>query len=150
MKLKLSIFFVLFMIAFGLQAQDFLELAKHDLNSEKRSIVAKSINIPQDADAQFWNTYNDMEAELNVLVDKRIAIIKKFAKNYATLDNDIAGELISTYFSIISQRNKINQKYFKKMSKVISKKEAARFSQIMAQIQLLIDVQLAAEVPLIE
>lgn len=150
MKLKLSIFFALFMIAFGLQAQDFLELAKHDLNSEKRSIVAKSINISQDADAQFWNTYNDMEAELNVLVDKRIAIIKKFAKNYATLDNDIAGELISTYFSIISQRNKINQKYFKKMSKVISKKEAARFSQIMAQIQLLIDVQLAAEVPLIE
>jgi len=150
MKLKLSIFFALFMIAFGLQAQDFLELAKHDLNSEKRSIVAKSINISQDADAQFWNTYNDMEAELNVLADKRIAIIKKFAKNYATLDNDIAGELISTYFSIISQRNKINQKYFKKMSKVISKKEAARFSQIMAQIQLLIDVQLAAEVPLIE
>jgi len=55
-----------------------------------------------------------------------------------------------TYFDISQSRIKIYKTYYKKIGKVISKKEAARFIQVVDQIQLLIDIQIAAQVPLIE
>jgi hypothetical protein len=64
--------------------------------------------------------------------------------------DDVAAELAKTYFEIRANRLKINKAYYKKAAKIISKKEAARFIQILAQIQLLIDIQIAAEIPLIE
>jgi len=150
MKTRIATFLILFGTVFTASAQDLLEMIKKDINAERRAIIAEAIEIPTGQETEFWNIYNQMEAELDALTDKRAANIKNFADNAADLTDDVANDLVMTFYDINVSRFKVYKTYYKKTSKVMSKVEAARFVQVMDQIQLLIDVQLAAEVPLIE
>jgi hypothetical protein len=150
MKTRIITLLILLTSIASAGAQDLLEMIKRDINAERRTIVAEAVNIPLDQETEFWKMYNAMEQELDILTDKRAKNIEKFANNYENITDDVADELAKTYFDIVSTRTKINKAYYKKASKLISKKEAARLIQLLGQIQLLIDIQIAAEVPLIE
>ena len=150
MKTRIITLLVLLTSVVSAGAQDLLEMIKRDINAERRTIVAEALTIPLEAETEFWHMYNDMEQELDLLTDKRAKNIKKFADNYDNVTDDVADALAKTSFEISSGRVKINKTYYKKASKLISKKEAARFIQLLNQIQLLIDIQIAAEIPLIE
>jgi hypothetical protein len=150
MKTRIITLLVLLTSVASASAQDLLEMVKRDINSERRTIVAEALTIPLDQETEFWKMYNEMEQELDILTDKRAKNIEKFADNYENITDDVADDLAKTYFDIISARTKINKAYYKKASKLLSKKEAARFVQLLGQIQLLIDIQIAAEVPLIK
>lgn len=132
------------------QAQELLDLLKHDLNKEKRTLVSEAMDIKEEHKATFWQLYGEYESTMNSMADKRAQNIEKFADNYGKLTDDVANEVASTYFDIKVNRLKTNKLYYKKMKKVIGAIQAARFIQIMEQVQLLIDVQIAAEVPLVE
>ena len=135
-----------FATAFG---QGMLEMIKRDIDAERRTIVAEAMTIPLDQETEFWHMYNEMENELSLLTDKRAANIKKFADNYEDVTDDVADGLAKTSFEISAGRTKIYKTYYKKASKLLPKKDAARFIQLLQQIQLLIDIQIAAEMPLI-
>lgn len=136
-----------FATAFG---QGMLEMIKRDIDAERRTIVAEAMIIPLEQETAFWQMYNDMEKELDLLTDKRAANIKKFADNYENVTDDVADALAKTSFEISAGRTKIYKSYYKKASKLLPKKDAARFIQLLQQIQLLIDIQIAAEMPLID
>ena len=150
MKIRIATLFILFGTILPASAQDLLEMIKKDINAERRAIIAEAIKIPIGQETEFWNLYNQMEKELESLTDKRANNIKKFADNAADLSDDVANDLVMTFIDIRVNRTKIYKSYYKKITKVMSKVESARFIQVMDQIQLLIDVQIAAEVPLIE
>ncbi len=149
MKKILGIGFA-FLLTGTVMAQDLVDMVKRDINAERRTIVAEAMDLSADKEAEFWKIYNEMEKELSILMDRRVGNINKFADNYENITDEIAHELATTYFDINSQRIKIYKTYYKKISKLIGKKEASRFVQLIGQIQLIIDMQVAAEVPLIE
>ena len=149
MKKILGIVFATLLTS-AVMAQDLVEMVKRDINAERRTIVAEAMDISAEKEAEFWKIYNEMEKELSILMDKRVANINKFAENYDNVTDDIAGEIAKTYFEIQGSRVKVYKTYYKKASKLIGAKEAARFIQLLDQIQLIIDMQVAAEVPLIE
>ena len=76
--------------------------------------------------------------------------INKYGDKFENLTDDSTNEIASTYFEIETDKLKNNKAYYKKMKKAIGAIQAARFIQIMNQVQLLIDVQIASELPLIE
>ena len=131
-------------------SQDVETLLKRDLDAEQRTVVAQSIDIPSGMETEFWKIYGNMEIELDKITINRIANIKKFANKYDELSDKEADELIINFLDMNSERHKIYKKYYKKMGKIIPTKQAARLMQIINQIQLIIDVQFAAETPLIK
>lgn len=150
MKRSLFSLLLTLVIPFSLSAQDFLDLVRTEVNFEKRALVAEAMEIPSSQSVEFWNTYSNFETEINRLGDQRMANIKKFAENFENMSDKVASEIASTYFSTHQNRYKIYKKYYKKFAKTIGDKKAVRFYQIMDQIQLLIDIQIASEEPLIE
>ena len=150
MKTRIITLLILLTTVVSAGAQDLLEMIKRDINAERRTIVAEALTIPLENETEFWHMYNEMEQELDLLTDKRAKNIKKFADNYENVTDEVADELAKTHFEMEAGRLKINKTYYKKAAKLISKKEAARFIQLLGQIQLLIDIQIAAEIPLIE
>ena len=149
MKKMLGFVFALLLTG-TVMAQDLVDMVKRDINAERRTIVAEAMSLEAEKEAEFWQIYNEMEKELGILMDRRVSNISKFADNYDNITDDIAHELATAYFDINSQRIKIYKSYYKKISKLIGKKDASRFVQLIGQIQLIIDLQVAAEVPLIE
>ena len=149
MRIKL-ISLVILLSAVNAFSQDIETLLKRDLDAERRTVVSQSIDIPSGMETEFWKIYGDMELELDKITLNRIANIKKFAHKYEDLTEKEADQLIISFIDMNFERHKIYKKYYKKMGKIISTKQAARLMQIINQIQLIIDVQFAAEAPLIK
>lgn len=129
--------------------QDMLEMIKRDIDAERRTIISEAMTIPLEQETEFWHMYNEMEQEMDILTDRRAKNIEMFADNYDNVTDAVADDLAKTSFEILAGRTKIYKTYYKKASKIIPKKDAARFIQLLQQIQLLLDIQVAAEMPLI-
>ena len=135
MKLKLLTLIAVLFTTGSLVAQDLEELLKRDFDAERRTIIAESIRIPDGMETEFWKIYSDMEQEMDLLTDKRIVNLKRYANNYENITDDIADDLANTFLDIHMERFKVYKKYYKKMGKIMSKKEAARLFQIINHIK---------------
>ena len=102
-----------------------------------------------DAEA-FWPIHREYETELSKLGDRRLNEVKRFAENYGSLTPEQVDGFAKEWFSLRNDRLKLRKKYFKRVSKATSSLVAARFVQIDDVIATLIDLQVAAELPLIE
>ena len=59
-----------------------------------------------------------------------------------------ADELIKTSFSFQKDRLDLNEKYYKKFADVLTPIVAAKYMQLENQIQLILDLSIAANLPL--
>ena len=66
------------------------------------------------------------------------------------MTDDKAAELAKTSFKIESDRSKLREKYYKKFAKDISPLVGARWLMVERTINNLMDLQIAAEMPLIQ
>ena len=131
-------------------AQDaYLELVRSDLNADRVLIVTAAMNF-SDADAEiFWPIYREYAFDRDKLGDEKIAIIKDYAENYEMMTDEVAKDLMDRVFDLDNDQTKLQKKYFKKMHKVLPAATAVKFFQVERQIILLMNLQIAAELPLI-
>jgi hypothetical protein len=131
-------------------AQDPLELLRKDLQTNKVAIVTASIPLTQKQGDEFWPIYREYNNELMKLGDRRVAVIKKFAARYDSLDEKTANELVKESIKIQNERTSLLEKYYKKVSKVVGGVIGARFIQVENQMLTLIDAQIVSQIPLVK
>jgi len=129
---------------------DYLELTREVLKVEKKAAVTEAMQLTEVESQPFWNLYNEYQAALYVVQNKRIAIIKDFATNYESLSDEKADELWLGSMKYRQELLKLKKSYYNKFKKVLSAGKAARFMQLENKIETLVDAQLALEIPLIE
>ncbi len=128
----------------------FVALARSDLRTEKALIFAENIDFTGDEALEFWPLHREYDLAQNKLFDRRLGLITRYAQQYQAMSDKDATQLANDVFDLEAKRTSLKRKYFKKFSKVISPLKAARFFQIENQINLAIDLQIAAELPLIK
>ena len=127
-----------------------LQLLRKDLRSMKKQLVAANLQLT-DAEAQkFWPLYDQYAAEVGKVYDTRFAIIKEYAENYQNLTDAQAGGLARRWSDADQAMVQLRVKYFPNFEKVTSGKKAALFFQIDRRLALMIDLQLASEIPLVQ
>jgi hypothetical protein len=77
-------------------------------------------------------------------------MIKFFAANYGNFDDKKAKKIAEEAFWLESRRTNLKRKFYPRFSKAIGAKRAAQFFQLERQINLLIELQVAAELPLLD
>jgi len=147
---KLFLFTFLFSLAnvFAQDADSYIEILKSEIKTDKKAIIIETMQFTEEESAAFWPIYNEFEYELEKLSNKRIANIKDFAANYDSLTNEKADELIKASFSFLNDRLDLNQKYYKKFAEVLTPIVAAKYMQLENQIQLILDLSIAENLPL--
>ncbi len=146
-------FVILFLLvsSVSLFAQDdFIELLRQDLKTQKVAVITETMNFTEAESNAFWPVYREYDFEATKLADERLAIIKDYAQNFENMTDVKAKELIDRSMKNQENRLKLRKKYFKEFLKVLPAIKAARFAQVENQISLLLDLQIAAELPLIE
>jgi hypothetical protein len=98
----------------------------------------------------FWPIYNQYEADLDKLGNEKLAIIQEYAANFLTMTNEKADELAQRVMALDDQRMALRRKYYDLMKKSLPAIVAVRFFQVENQIQLLVDLQIASNLPIIE
>jgi Na+/phosphate symporter len=132
------------------QMDSYLEMLRSDVRTEKVAVITEVMGFTDEEAEVFWPIYRKYELELAKLFDMRVKNIKNYAEHFEALDDDKADELLKTAYKIDEKRTKLHKSYYEKFKKAIGAKRAARFMQLDYQIDLLIDLQIAANLPLIE
>jgi sulfite reductase alpha subunit-like flavoprotein len=147
---KLMLIVALFSVTslFAQNVDDFVQLLKSDVQSQKIQIITQVMNFTDEQSEIFWPIYNEFSNELSKLGDKRVANIKDFAANYDSLTDKKADQLINNAFDFQSDRLSLNKKYYNKFAKALTPTVAAKYMQLEYEIQLIIDLSVNSNLPL--
>jgi hypothetical protein len=83
-------------------------------------------------------------------MDKKFEVLKEYAANYNTITNEQADIYIKGRAAVEESILQLRLKYIPIFRKVLSGKTAALFTQIDWRLGLVMDLQLASQVPMIE
>lgn len=132
-----------------LTPEDYINLLRIDLRAQKAEVVTTSLEMTEAEAKLFWPIYNDYNATLAKLNAERIAVLRDFATNYGSIDDAKARDLSRRMFEFTRSRLDLLEKTSHRVEKALSAAFAARFAQIENQLLLMVDVQLASEMPLV-
>jgi len=127
-----------------------IELFRKDVRSQKKQLIA--LNVPlTDAEAQkFWPVYDQYTAELVQVNNDKYALIKEFAKSYDTMTDAQAQDWTKRVLTLDASVAALRQKYLPNFYKVLPPKKTALYEQVERKVQMLIDTQLALQLPLVQ
>jgi hypothetical protein len=126
-----------------------IQVLRSDLRAQKTQIVSDQLKLSDSEAKAFWPIYREYDVELSKLGDEKVAIIKEYAKDYDTITDAQIQDLAQRTFKLESKRIDLREKYFKKISKAVSPKTAARFMQVDSRLDLLMNLQLADSIPMV-
>jgi hypothetical protein len=141
----------IFIIAssFTFAQQSYFELLRQDLATKKVALITEVMQFT-DAEADvFWPLYREFDFEGSKIGDETLKLIKDYAANFENITDEKAVELMNTSFDLKNKRIALKQDYLKKFSKIIAPARAVKVMQVMNQIDQIIDLQIASQLPLI-
>ncbi len=130
--------------------QAYTDLLRSNVKTEKVQIIGVMLQLSPDQAAKFWPIYNHYDVQLTKLGDQRVAIIQDYAANYDSMTDAKADELIERSMDLVSQRNTLLKQTYEQVKADLGAKDAARFIQIENQLLLIIDLQVASQLPTIK
>jgi Spy/CpxP family protein refolding chaperone len=127
-----------------------IEMLRSDLRSQRKQITAQYMPLTADEATKFWPIFDQYRQEAIKANDERWALIKDYATNYDTMSDAQAQDYINRSTSIDQQLLALRMKYVPAFEKVISAKKTALWCQIDRRIDLLINLQLSEQIPMVK
>jgi hypothetical protein len=128
----------------------YVELLRSDVRASKIAIMASVMNFTEAEDKAFWPIYRQYDAELNTLNDERVRLIADYANNFESLTDDVADRIAKGALDLENKRQELKAKYYNQVKSATSAKTAARFLQVENQMLMIIDLQIAASLPIVQ
>jgi hypothetical protein len=133
-----------------LNTQAYIQLLRADLSAKNEQIVRETMQLNDQQAAIFWPIYRQYQAEQSKLITDKLAIVADYSSNFSTMTDDKADQLAQQLMRLDEKRMALREKYYATMKKALSPILAGRFFQVEQQLQLIVDLQIAANLPIIE
>ena len=127
-----------------------VELMRQDLRSKRKQIIAANIQMTDVEAERFWPIYDQYAADQRKAYDIHYGLLKEYAANIDKLTDAQALSLTKRWSDADTAKAQLRTKYFPAFDKVLGSKRAARLCQLDRMLTLMIDVQIASDVPLIK
>lgn len=137
-------------IGYLTMAQGFYDLLKTDVSIKRRSLVKKHLQLSADEEKKFQPLFEEYLEDITAFYDDQRKKYKTALEYFQDLDEQKASDLADQFFAYNEDRLALKKKYFEKMDEQLSTVTVVKFFQIDHQIDVLIDVQIAGEMPLID
>jgi Spy/CpxP family protein refolding chaperone len=131
------------------QAQD-VELMRKDIRSMRKQLVAANLNLTADQATKFWPVYDQFIAELVQVNNTKYELLKEYFNSYGDITDAQADSMTTRLLQLDVNVAQLRQKYQPKFRQVLPAKLAATYFQIDRRIQMMIDLQLASQIPLVQ
>ena len=126
-----------------------IQLLRKDIRDQRRQIVAANLPLTTDESAKFWPVYDQYIGEMIKINDGRYALIKEYVAGYSAMTEDQATKYITRLHDADKAMIDLRTRYTPNFEKVLSRKKTAMFLQLDRRIQLMVELQLASSIPLI-
>jgi len=125
-----------------------IQLLRQDLRAQKQKLIAQNLPMTESEAVKFWAVYNRYTGELRDINDEKFRLIKEYAEKWGEMTNDDALIYIRRWLEVDTQTHQLRLKYVPEMSQVLPGKKAATFFQLDRRIGMMMDLQLASQIPL--
>jgi hypothetical protein len=129
---------------------DDIAVLRQDVQAGKTDIITRSMSFTADQASAFWPVYKTYAEEQKAIGDQRVALIKDYAANYGTMTDAQADSYIARALKFDHDTLALRQKYVPLFEKAIGAKQTAKFYQVDNRLSLLVNVQLASLLPIIQ
>lgn len=126
-----------------------IQLLRSDVQADKNQIIAHTMGFTDAESSAFWPVYRDYAHDQQAIADERVQVIKDYAKNFDALDDAKSKDMAQRSLNIDAKFLNLRQEYWPKFEKALGAKRAAKFYQVDNRLTLLINMQLASEIPLV-
>jgi Spy/CpxP family protein refolding chaperone len=127
-----------------------IQMLRADIRAQRKEITAQNMTLTADEATKFWPIFDQYRQEAIKPNDERWALIKDYAANYNTMTDAQAQDYIKRSTAVDQQLLSLRMKYVPVFEKVISAKKTALWYQIDRRIDLLINLQLSAVIPVVD
>jgi hypothetical protein len=127
-----------------------VQLLRQDLRSKKKQLIAANLPLTDAEAVKFWPVYDQYTTETMKINDTRYALIKEYAASYNSLTDAQAQDFVTRSIGVDESFVQLRLKYIPIFQKVLSGKKTAMFFQMDKRIALMIDLQLASIIPIVQ
>lgn len=127
-----------------------IQLLRSDIRSAKKQIIAENMKLTDAEAEKFWPVYDAYTQETTRLGDASYALVKEYANSYVNMTDAEADSLVKKMATLDVQTATLRQQWIPKFRKVLTGKQTALFYQLDRRINLLLDVQFAANIPIVK
>ncbi len=130
-------------------SEDEIKLLREDVQAVKDEIITHTMQFTAVESATFWPVYREYSREQRAVAAKRFSIITEYAQNLDKMEDQKASSLTKQFFQVEEDAQALRTKYFTKFETALGAKRAAKFYQVDNRLTMIMNIQLASEVPLI-
>jgi hypothetical protein len=125
-----------------------IQLLRQDLRTQKQKLIAQNLPMTESEAVKFWAVYKSYAKDLKQINDEKFRLIKQYGDSWGTMTNDEALIYIRRWLEVDEQVHQLRSNYVMNVSQALPGKKAATFFQLDRRIGMMIDIQLASQMPL--
>ena len=133
-----------------LNIRAYIELLRSDVKKQKAQVIGVVMQLDSEQSATFWPIYKNFEKDYARIGDQIVELIRSYTDNSANMTAAVADQLAKKLLDIEQQRNDLKRNYYEKLKVALDPVTAARFLQVENQLEKLLDLQIAAELPVMK
>ena len=126
-----------------------IALLRSDVQAQKTDVIAHTMQLNDTDSKKFWPIYREYANQQQIIGDQRVSVLKEYS-NLDTIDNAKADDLMGRMLKFDRARSDLRAQYYTKLKQAIGAKQAVKFMQVDNRLTLLVDLQLASAVPIIQ
>ncbi|HKD83793.1 MAG TPA: hypothetical protein VKB58_03510 [Terriglobales bacterium] len=127
-----------------------IQMLRENIQANRKQITAANMPLTPDEATKFWPIYDQYRKDASKNGDERWALIQEYAKNYQTMTDAQAQDYIKREAANEQKVVALRMRYVPMFEKVISAKKTALFCQIDRRVDLMIQLQLASQIPMVD
>jgi len=134
----------------GLNVEDVVKVLRADLQSSRAVIIAKNITLTSEQAAKFWPVFEKYQKEQAGIMEEQLKGIHQYVDTFESLDDAGAIALMKAHLDRDQRMVALRQKWLGEFRKVVPAKLAVRVLQIDRRLSLAYQLEIAAQIPIVE
>jgi hypothetical protein len=132
----------------GMSTQD-LQLLRQDIRDKKQKLIAENLPMTESEAIKFWAVYQKYSADLKDINGEKFSMLHAYSQKWRSMSNDDALIFMRCWLELDESEVQLRSKYLPLVKEALPGKKAATFFQLDERINMMIDLELASQLPLL-
>jgi len=122
---------------------------RQDLRKQKQKLIADNLPMTESEAVKFWAVYQKYSKELQEINDEKFGMIHSYAQNWRSMSNEDALIFTRRWLEVDEKVVQLRSKYLLLVRDALPGKKAATFFQLDERISMMINLEIASQLPLL-
>jgi hypothetical protein len=132
----------------GMSPQE-LQMLRHDIRKQKQKLIAENLPMTESEAIKFWAVYQKYSTELNDIDGEKFEMIHSRAQNWPSMSSDDAMIFMRRWLELDEKAVQLRSRYLPLVREALPGKKAATFFQLDERISMMINLEIASQLPLL-